>query len=193
MTAYPVWMFVVALLLLSGPAPVVARLTARSGAIASIPRPVRPTTDPLAASAALDLLAACLRGGLPMATAAVVAAAAAPAELSAALRRGADLLTLGADPEFAWQGPSGADDATRGLARMARRSARSGASLAGGIAELAEQNRHTATDRAQARAERAGVLIAGPLGLCFLPAFICLGIVPVVIGLAEHVLGGVQL
>ncbi len=26
------------------------------------------------------------------------------------------------------------------------------------------------------------VLIAGPLGLCFLPAFVCLGIVPVVAG-----------
>jgi hypothetical protein len=28
------------------------------------------------------------------------------------------------------------------------------------------------------------VLIAGPLGLCFLPAFVCLGIVPVIVGLA---------
>jgi hypothetical protein len=33
------------------------------------------------------------------------------------------------------------------------------------------------------------VLISGPLGLCFLPAFIALGIVPVVIGLATTVLG----
>jgi hypothetical protein len=28
------------------------------------------------------------------------------------------------------------------------------------------------------------VLITAPLGLCFLPAFVCLGIVPVVVGLA---------
>jgi hypothetical protein len=27
-------------------------------------------------------------------------------------------------------------------------------------------------------------LIAGPLGLCFLPAFVCLGVVPVIAGLA---------
>jgi pilus assembly protein TadC len=40
-----------------------------------------------------------------------------------------------------------------------------------------------------AAAERAGVLIAGPLGLCFLPAFVCLGIVPVVAGLAGEVFG----
>ena len=32
------------------------------------------------------------------------------------------------------------------------------------------------------------MLIAGPLGLCFLPAFVCLGIVPVVAGLAGDVL-----
>jgi hypothetical protein len=34
------------------------------------------------------------------------------------------------------------------------------------------------------------VLISGPLGLCFLPAFVCLGIVPVIAGLAGRVLGG---
>jgi hypothetical protein len=32
------------------------------------------------------------------------------------------------------------------------------------------------------------VLIAAPLGLCYLPAFVCLGIVPVVAGLADDVL-----
>ena len=32
------------------------------------------------------------------------------------------------------------------------------------------------------------MLIAGPLGLCYLPAFLCLGIVPVVAGLAGDVL-----
>lgn len=34
-------------------------------------------------------------------------------------------------------------------------------------------------------------MVSGPLGLCFLPAFICLGIVPVVIGLATRTLGGI--
>jgi hypothetical protein len=32
------------------------------------------------------------------------------------------------------------------------------------------------------------VLITAPLGLCFLPAFLVLGIAPVVIGLADHAL-----
>ena len=43
-------------------------------------------------------------------------------------------------------------------------------------------------DSAQARAQRAAVLITGPLGLCFLPAFLVLGITPVVIGLATRTL-----
>jgi hypothetical protein len=62
------------------------------------------------------------------------------------------------------------------------------AALAQGVAELAAQSRHDAADSAGAAAERASVLIAGPLGLCYLPAFLCLGIVPVVAGLASDVL-----
>ena len=57
------------------------------------------------------------------------------------------------------------------------------------LPELADQSRHEAADAASAAAERASVLIAGPLGLCYLPAFVCLGIVPVVAGLAGDVLG----
>jgi hypothetical protein len=33
------------------------------------------------------------------------------------------------------------------------------------------------------------VRILAPLGLCFLPAFVCLGVVPLVIGIAGDVLG----
>ena len=63
-----------------------------------------------------------------------------------------------------------------------------GAALAQGVADLADQSRHAAAAAADARAERASVLIAGPLGLCYLPAFVCLGIVPIVAGLAGDVL-----
>ena len=73
--------------------------------------------------------------------------------------------------------------------RLARRSASSGAALADGVTDLAGQSREDAADAARAAAERASVLIAGPLGVCYLPAFICLGIVPVVAGLAGDVLG----
>ncbi|MFI1914566.1 type II secretion system F family protein [Nocardia sp. NPDC020380] len=152
----------------------------------------RPAADPLDAAGTLDLFAACLRAGLPAAAAARAVAAGAAEPLGGVLRRAADLLALGADSVTAWeQATAGCPDAAVGaLARMARRSARSGAGLATAVAELAEQRRAEAEDSAAARAERAGVLIGGPLGLCFLPAFVCLGIVPVVIGLAGRVLGG---
>ncbi|MET9492272.1 type II secretion system F family protein [Nocardia sp. NPDC006630] len=153
---------------------------------------VRAVPDPLGVAGTLDLFAACLRAGLPAAAAAGAVAPGAPEPLTSVLRRAADLLALGADPVTAWeQATAGCgDDGVAALARMARRSARSGAGLASAVTELAEQRRGAVEDVAAARAERAGVLIGGPLGLCFLPAFVCLGIVPVVIGLAGHVLGG---
>jgi pilus assembly protein TadC len=141
-------------------------------------------------ASSLDVLAVCLEAGMAVSTAAAATAPSAPPRLAGVLRRAADLLALGADPAVAWAvSPGGAVDAQiDGLLRLARRSASSGAALAGGVAELADQCRHEAAHAAAAAAERAGVLIAGPLGLCFLPAFVCLGIVPVVAGLAGDVL-----
>ena len=151
--------------------------------------------DPLAAATTFDLMAACLRAGLPLAVTASAVAPHAPTSLADSLRRAADLLILGADPATAWATTRHThshttSDPVDALARMARRSARSGTPMATAIAELAQQHRETAADTAAARAQRAGVLVAGPLGLCFLPAFLCLGIVPTVIGLAGHVLNG---
>ncbi|MFT4086765.1 MAG: type II secretion system F family protein [Gordonia sp. (in: high G+C Gram-positive bacteria)] len=150
--------------------------------------------DEFDVAAGYDLLAVCLRTGLPVATAAREAARACPPSLAEPLLRVAELLTLGADPARAW---SASDDAAQQvdggfaeLATLARRASRAGSSLADGVAELADAARARAANRALAEAERAGVKISGPLGLCFLPAFVCLGIAPVVIGLAGGLLGG---
>ncbi|MBM4489941.1 type II secretion system F family protein [Prescottella equi] len=145
--------------------------------------------DPLAVAGTFDLLAACLKAGLPVPDAVAAVAASAPDPLGESLRRTADRLALGADPATAWDVVA-SEPATEALARMARRSARSGAALSSAMADLATQQRTEAEDRAIAAVEKAGVLIGGPLGLCFLPAFVCLGIVPVVIGLAGRVLEG---
>jgi pilus assembly protein TadC len=146
--------------------------------------------DPLAAASSFDMLAACLRSGMAVSAAASAAAPSAPVPLAALLNRAADLLSLGAEPATAWTSPDApAGKHAESLLRLARRSASSGAALAQGVAELADQSRHEAADAASAAAERASVLIAGPLGLCYLPAFVCLGIIPVVAGLAGDVLG----
>jgi pilus assembly protein TadC len=183
-----------AVALLTGAGPSLVRARARMPARAHRPRPQSARgPDPLAAASSLDVLAVCVAAGMAVSTAAAATAPTAPPKLAQVLRRAADLLALGADPAVAWSTasdlPAGAIDAqTDALLRLARRSASSGAALADGVAELADQSRDDAAHAAAAAAERAGVLIAGPLGLCFLPAFVCLGIVPVVAGLAGDVL-----
>ena len=179
-----------ALLLGTGP----FRARRRIGEVAMGRRTARgrePRPDPFATASTFDLLAVCLSSGMAVSAAAAAVAVHAPVVLGAQLRRAADLLALGADPDIAWRTPDPVtDDGCEALSRLARRSAASGSALATGVAELAEQSRQDAGHAAVAAAERAGVLIAGPLGLCFLPAFVCLGIVPVVAGLAGDIFGG---
>ncbi len=145
--------------------------------------------DPLAVASSLAVLAACLSSGMTVAGAAAATAPSAPRALADVLDRAAALLALGAEPALAWSNAApGTDGRVCALLRLARRSAASGTALARGVEELADQSRLDAADDATAAAERASVLIAGPLGLCYLPAFLCLGIVPVVAGLAGGVL-----
>ncbi len=145
--------------------------------------------DPLAVASSLDVFAACLSSGMAVAGAARATAPFAPPALAEVLGRAADLLALGADPTTVWLGTAVTGDRhVEALCRLARRSASSGTALAQTVSELADQSRQDASDAARAAAERASVLIAGPLGACYLPAFVCLGIVPVVVGLAGDVL-----
>jgi len=159
-----------------------ARLPARRP---HVDRPAARGPDPLAVASSLDVLSVCLAAGMAVSTAAAATAPSAPPTLAPVLRRAADLLALGADPAVAWSAPDGSADAQiDALLRLARRSSVSGAALADAVSGLAAQCRQDAVHTAAATAERAGVLIAGPLGLCFLPAFVCLGVVPVIAGLA---------
>ncbi|REH50185.1 type II secretion system (T2SS) protein F [Kutzneria buriramensis] len=146
-----------------------------------------PPPDPLRMAATWDLLAACLRAGLPVPTAIRAVAVDAPSGCAEVLHNTAELLALGSDPVRAWA-PALADPATAALAKAARRSARSGTALAEVADGLARRIRATAADTAEIRAQRAAVLITAPLGLCFLPAFFCLGVLPVVVGLAGRLL-----
>ncbi|EGD55065.1 type II secretion system F family protein [Gordonia neofelifaecis] len=146
--------------------------------------------DPFDVAAGYDTLAVCLRAGLPLATAAAVAAETAPPELRSSFTRAADLLALGADPDQAWA-PVDADSVDFAeLAALISRASRAGSALADSVGGFADATRRRAENASLEAAERAGVKISGPLGLCFLPAFVCLGIVPVVIGLASSLLIG---
>jgi hypothetical protein len=97
----------------------------------------------------------------------------------------AGLLELGADPEQAWSAAARLPP-LMAFARAAGRSAGTGAALARAARAEAGRLRAALADLAEARAQRAAVLVTAPLGLCFLPAFLVLGIAPVVIGLAQR-------
>jgi pilus assembly protein TadC len=142
-----------------------------------------PEAAVLRLAAGLDLLASCLRAGLPVQAAIRAVTSSTPAHVAAALLSTADLLGFGAEPVDAWA-PVRACAEIAELARAATRTARSGTALAAVAADLSARLRAGLADRAEAKAQRAGVLITAPLGLCFLPAFFCLGVVPVVLGLA---------
>lgn len=135
---------------------------------------------------ALDLIALALHGGQPV-DRALVAAAPAAGPHAEAFRHVARLLALGADPAEAWSAVCD-DPSLVPIAAAARRSARSGARLAGAFETLARELRAHSRSRSTSRAHRVGVLVAAPLGLCFLPSFVCLGIIPTLLGLARSAL-----
>ena len=142
----------------------------------------------LTAASVLDLLAACLRVGMPVPIALETVAAGAPAETGNALCATANLLALGAEPAPAWA-PVRARPGFAELAVAATRTARSGAALASTADDLARRLRDGLDVEAEERAERAGVALALPVGLCFLPAFFVLGVLPIVLGLAGRIGG----
>jgi Flp pilus assembly protein TadB len=136
----------------------------------------------------LDLCAAALRAGRTPADAVAAAAPAADPPTAAALLRVAGLLRLGADPVRAWA-VLATDGPLAALASTAARSATSGIRSAAAFERLAADIRADCTAAATARAQRAGVLAIAPLAACFLPAFVCLGVVPVIVGVAQSALG----
>jgi pilus assembly protein TadC len=74
------------------------------------------------------------------------------------------------------------------VARAVARSAESGSRLAAAFDRLAADRRAALASGGLSRARSAGVIAMAPLGLCFLPAFVCLGIVPIVLSLFGTVL-----
>jgi Flp pilus assembly protein TadB len=131
-----------------------------------------------------ELLAVCLQAGLPVPTAVSAATESLTGTTGDRLRRVAGLLQLGADPAVAWAGVEPVAELAT-FARAAGRSATTGAALAQVARAESARLRADVLDSAHGRAQRAAVLITGPLGLCFLPAFVVLGIVPVLVGLAS--------
>ncbi|WP_081639737.1 type II secretion system F family protein [Actinomadura flavalba] len=136
---------------------------------------------------AVDLLAACLRAGTPWHDALSAVATAVGGPLADDLEMVVTQLRLGADPADAWRTLADRPESAT-LARTALRVTTSGATLAPALARLAADRRRQARADAMTRARTAGIHALAPLGLCFLPAFVLLGIVPAIAGIASTLL-----
>ncbi|MDR3084185.1 MAG: type II secretion system F family protein, partial [Streptomyces sp.] len=138
---------------------------------------------------AADLLAACIAAGASPVSAAQAVGDALGGPVGERLARGAAEVRLGGDPADAWRQLAALPGAGA-LARLLERAADSGVPAAAPVGRLAAEARDEWGRAATARARRAGVMVTGPVGLCFLPAFVAVGVLPVVIGLAGGLLGG---
>ena len=136
-----------------------------------------------------DLLATCLECGVTPARAVHTVAVALGRPWSDLLLPPLAAARLGADPRRCWQALA-ADPTTAPLADALARAADDGVALVPLLRALAADRRRERRSAARRRAQRVGVLALGPLGACFLPAFVLVGVVPVVVSVGRHVLGG---
>jgi len=133
----------------------------------------------------LELVAAALRAGLPGPHAVEAAATACGTQVRQRLAASLDAWRLGIPAERAW---ATVDPAFEPLARSLVLAERTGASAAVVLAAAASDARSARQRHAVVAARRLGVLLVLPLGLTTLPAFVVLGVVPVVLGLAGQLL-----
>ncbi|NEK60536.1 type II secretion system F family protein [Geodermatophilus sabuli] len=133
---------------------------------------------------ACDLIAVCLAAGLPVGGALAAVSAVLPGPLGPELATVAGLYRLGAPLRQAW---AEVPPELTGLGRVLVRAGESGSAVVPALQGLATDTRAEARSHADAGVRRAGVWVLAPLGVCFLPAFLCLGVVPLVLGIAADV------
>lgn len=134
------------------------------------------------------LLASGLRAGAAPAPALSRACTALPGAAADRLRPAVARLTVGVTPTEVW-GEVASDPVLAPLGTSLGRSAESGASVLDAVERLAEDLAADARSDVEDRARTVGVRAALPLGLCLLPAFLLLGIVPLVAALVESLIG----
>jgi Flp pilus assembly protein TadB len=130
----------------------------------------------------VTLLGAALSGGAAPGPAIAMVCQALPGPAAERLEPLAARLALGADPAAVWT------DLTRDpelgtLGRTLARAHASGTPVVASVQRLADDLAGRARAEVEDRARAVGVKAALPLGLCLLPAFVLIGIVPLVAGL----------
>lgn len=130
----------------------------------------------------VTLLGATLRAGSAPQTGIEVVCAAFPGPAADRLGAVRARLSIGVDPGVVWRDLA-ADPVLAPLGRSLARAHTTGSSVADSVAALAAELARSNRARAEDRARAVGVKAALPLGLCLLPAFLLVGIVPVAAGL----------
>lgn len=131
----------------------------------------------------LELVAAMLDAGSGIGRALDLVSASAAARYSDALRPVVAALAIGADWETAWRSSAVRLPEVLELRDALGFAALTGAPSSAILYAQAARLRRERFRAAEKRAASLGVKLVVPLGLCSLPAFICLGVVPVLLAL----------
>lgn len=130
----------------------------------------------------VELFAATLRSGASPGAGIAVVCAALPGPAADRLSGVAARLSLGLDPVAVWSALEGDPELGR-LGRAMARAQSTGAPVVASVERLADDLARAGRAEAEERARTVGVRAALPLGLCLLPAFLLVGIVPLVVAL----------
>ncbi|KRB76175.1 type II secretion system protein [Nocardioides sp. Root190] len=134
----------------------------------------------------VTLLAAALQSGAGTPDAVDLVCRALPGAAADRLVPVSARLRLGGDPAQIW-GALGADPGLAPLGRTLARSHRTGSPVVAAVEGLADELARRGRAEVEDRARAVGVRAAVPLGLCLLPSFLLLGIVPLAVSLASQV------
>jgi pilus assembly protein TadC len=132
--------------------------------------------------ALVHLLATALESGADVADSLRLVCDALPGPAADLLSTVPARLALGVPPDVAWR-PVLDSEQLAPLGRAMVRAHRSGAPVTDEVARLADELERRTRSRVEDRARAVGVKAALPLGLCLLPSFLLLGVVPLVAGL----------
>lgn len=139
--------------------------------------------------AVVDLVAAALAAGAAPGPALAVVSRSWGGAVAHELDRVVRRLALGADPVTVWT-ELAAHPQWGPLGRALARATDSGSSIADALHALGSDLRRSAQAQAQARARSVGARAAVPLGVCLLPSFVLVGVVPMIVaGLGASGLG----
>lgn len=147
---------------------------------------LRDEVDP-ALPLALTVASLLLRAGAPPSTALAGATRTVGSTTAAECENVHRRIAMGEHASSAWAGLLG-DPRLAPVGRAAMRASDSGAALARAWESTAQQAKADRRLAAEIAARRVGIRALAPLGLCFLPSFVCLGVIPIVIGLAGDIL-----